>query len=51
MHFKLVHLLLVIDVPDSMLGIDTGTYDIAVVDDFYLVNNSVRHHKDFYNLI
>ena len=46
MHFKLVHLLLVIDIPDSMLGIDTRTYDIAVINYFYLVNYGVRHNKD-----
>ena len=51
MHFEFADLLLVLDIPDPVLGVDTCTDYVAVINDLDFIDYSMWLHVDFQNLI
>ncbi len=51
MHFKLGDLALVLDVPDSVLRVNTSANDISVIYNLDFVNHGMRLSVNFQHLI
>lgn len=51
MQFKLAYLLLILDVPDAVFGVDTGTDYVSVINYFYFVDHCMRLNIQLHNLV
>ena len=51
MHLKLADLLLVVNIPYSMLRVNTSAYNVAVVYDLDFVDNGMRLDIYFQHLV